>query len=70
MKKLDKKDYEIDEKEKNILLTNDGINNVEKLFSNAGILKNDNFYDPEKVHLVHHVNQALRATHIYEKGKY
>ncbi|WP_435116829.1 preprotein translocase subunit SecA [Candidatus Pelagibacter bacterium nBUS_49] len=65
----DKEDYEIDEKEKSILLTNNGINNVEKLFSNAGILKNNNFYDPENLHLVHHVNQALRANHMFEKGK-
>jgi preprotein translocase subunit SecA len=47
VKKLKPEDYEIDEKDKNILLTNDGINNVEKIFSNAGILKNNNFYDPE-----------------------
>ncbi len=66
---LNEKDFEIDEKEKSILLTNDGINNVEKLFSDAGILKNDNFYDPENLHLVHHVNQALRANHLFEKGK-
>ncbi len=66
---LNDKDFEVDEKEKNILLTNDGINNVEELFSNAGILKNDNFYDPENLHLVHHVNQALRANHLFEKGK-
>ena len=31
--------YEIDEKDKNILLTNEGINNVEKIFSSAGVLK-------------------------------
>ncbi len=66
---LNQKDYEIDEKEKNINLTNDGINNIEKLFSNAGILKNNNFYDPENLHLVHHVNQALRANHLFEKGR-
>ena len=66
---LNEKDYEIDEKEKNILLTNEGINNVEKIFSNAGILKNNNFYDPENLSLVHHVNQALRANHLFEKGK-
>ncbi len=66
---LNDKDFEIDEKEKNILLTNEGINNVEKLFSNAGILKNNNFYDPENLHLVHHVNQALRANHLFEKGR-
>ena len=69
VKNLNKKDYEIDEKEKNILLTNEGINNVEKIFSNAGILKNNNFYDPENLSLVHHVNQALRANHLFQKGK-
>ena len=69
IKNLSSKDYEIDEKDKNVLLTNDGINNVEKIFSNAGILKNNNFYDPENLNLVHHVNQALRANHLFEKGK-
>ena len=69
IKDLDSGDYEIDEKDKNILLTNDGINNVEKIFSKAGILKNNNFYDPENLGLVHHVNQALRANHLFEKGK-
>ena len=69
IKILKEKDFEIDEKEKSIMLTNDGINNVEKLFSHAGILKNNNFYDPENLHLVHHVNQALRANNLFEKGK-
>ena len=69
VRKLNEKDYEIDEKDKNILLTNEGINNIEKIFSNAGILKNNNFYDPENLNLVHHVNQALRANHLFEKGK-
>ena len=69
IKDLKKEDYEIDEKDKNILLTNNGINNVEKIFSQAGILKNDNFYDPENLNLVHFVNQALRANHLFEKGK-
>src|SRR5210317_673936 len=69
VRQLSDKDYEIDEKEKSILLTNDGINNVERIFSTAGILKNNKFYDPENLHLVHHVNQALRANHLFEKGK-
>ena len=69
VKKLNVQDYEIDEKDKNILLTNQGINNVEKIFSNAGILKNNNFYDPENLSLVHHVNQSLRANHLFEKGR-
>ena len=69
VKQLKKEDYDIDEKDKNILLTNTGITNVEKLFSDAGILKNNNFYDPANLTLVHHVNQALRANHLFEKGK-
>ncbi|MDA9731195.1 preprotein translocase subunit SecA [Candidatus Pelagibacter sp.] len=69
IKSLKNKDFEIDEKDKNILLTNEGINNVERIFSDAGILKNNNFYDPENLNLVHHVNQALRANHLFQKGR-
>tara|TARA_B100001250_G_scaffold79116_1_gene64986 strand:- start:2682 stop:5192 length:2511 start_codon:yes stop_codon:yes gene_type:complete len=69
IKNLKSEDFEIDEKDKNILLTNKGIDNIEKIFSSAGILKNNNFYDPENLHLVHHVNQALRANHLYQGGR-
>ena len=69
IKNLKKSDFDLDEKDRNILLTNEGIDNVEKIFSNAGILKNNNFYDPENLHLVHHVNQALRANYLFENGK-
>ena len=69
IRSLNEKDYEIDEKDRNILLTNEGINKVEKIFANAGILKNNNFYDPENLALVHHVNQALKANHLFTKGK-
>jgi len=69
VRQLNKEDYEIDEKDKNILLTNTGIDNVERIFTSAGILKNNNFYDPENLSLVHHVNQALRASHLFEKGR-
>ena len=69
VKNLKNEDFEIDEKDKNILLTNKGIDNIEKIFSNAGILKNNNFYDPENLYLVHHVNQALRANHLFQNGR-
>ena len=69
VKELESTDYEIDEKDKNILLTNKGIDNVEKIFSRAGILKNNNFYDPENLSLVHFVNQSLRANHLFQKGR-
>ena len=69
IKKLNPSDFEIDEKDKNIFLTNDGISNIEKIFNSAGILKNNNFYDPSNLSLVHFVNQSLRANHLFEKGK-
>ena len=69
IKNLKKEDFEIDEKDKNILLTNQGIDNIEKILSDAGILKNNNFYDPDNLHLVHHVNQALRANYLYLNGR-
>ena len=43
IKQLNKTDFEIDEKDRNIMLTDKGTDNVEKIFSNAGILKNNNF---------------------------
>ncbi len=69
IKNLKKSDYEIDEKERNILLTNEGIDNIEKILIKSNILKNNNFYDPANLHLVHYVNQALRANHLFENGK-
>ena len=69
IKNLKTEDIEIDEKDKNILLTNKGIDNVEKIFSAAGMLKNNNFYDPENLNLVHLVNQSLRANHLFFNGR-
>jgi len=69
VKNLKEEDFEIDEKDRNILLTNKGVDNVESIFSNAGILKNKNFYDPENLHIVHLVNQSLRAIHLFQSGR-
>ncbi len=69
VKNLKEEDFEIDEKDRNILLTNKGVDNVENIFSNAGILKNENFYDPENLHIVHLVNQSLRAIHLFQNGR-
>ncbi len=69
VKKLNNEDFDIDEKNRSVLLTNKGIDNVEKIFSDIGILKNNNFYDPENLSLVHLVNQSLRANYIFSNGK-
>ena len=68
-KRLQKSDYEIDEKNKNAILTDSGIDKIEKLSMQAGILKNKNFYDPENLNLVHHMNQALKANFLFSKDK-
>ena len=67
IKKLQKTDYEIDEKNKNSILTDIGIDKIEKLAASRGILKNNNFYDPLNLDLVHHINQALKANFLFSK---
>ena len=64
---LQKNDYELDEKNKNVILTDAGVDKIEKLAIKNNILKNNNFYDPENLDLVHHTNQALKANLIFKK---
>jgi preprotein translocase subunit SecA len=67
IKYLQKNDYELDEKNKNVILTDLGIDKIEKLASQKKILKNQNFYDPANLDLVHHINQALKANLLFKK---
>jgi preprotein translocase subunit SecA len=67
IKLLQKQDYELDEKNKNAILSDIGIDKIEKLSYQKGILKNKNFYDPQNLDLVHHVNQALKANFLFKK---
>jgi len=67
IKQLDKNDYELDEKNKNVMLSERGIDKIEKLSQTYGILKNNNFYDPQNINLVHHINQALKANLLFSK---
>ena len=67
IKYLERKDYDLDEKNKNAILTDPGIDKIEKLAIQKKILKNNNFYDPENLDLVHHINQALKANFLFKK---
>ena len=67
IKYLQKNDYELDEKNKNVILTDLGIDKIEKLSIQRKLLKNNNFYDPANLDLVHHVNQALKANLLFNK---
>ncbi len=59
--KLVESDYEKDEKAKTVVLTESGMEHVEQLLKEVGLIKDGGLYDLGNVTLVHHVNQALRA---------
>lgn len=58
---LKPEDYEKDEKQRSVVLNELGIERVEELLRQAGLLKGETLYDVQNISLVHHVNQALRA---------
>jgi preprotein translocase subunit SecA len=67
--KLDKSDYEVDEKQRAVSMTEAGMEKMEQLLKAAGLLKSDSLYDVENVSTVHHVNQALRAHTLFQRDK-
>ena len=67
IKHLQRNDFELDEKNKNAILTDLGIDKIEKLAVQKKLLKNNNFYDPANLDLVHHINQALKANFLFKK---
>jgi preprotein translocase subunit SecA len=67
--KLDKTDYEVDEKQRTVTLTEAGMEKIETLLRDAGQLKGDSLYDVENVSVVHHINQALRAHSLFTRDK-
>jgi preprotein translocase subunit SecA len=69
MPRLDKEDYELDEKQRSVNLTETGMEKMETSLRDAGQLKSDSLYDVENVSVVHHVNQALRAHKLFQRDK-
>ena len=67
MSQLVPEDYEKDEKQKNVTLTEAGMEHVEKLLRDAGLIKEGSLYDIGNVGLVQHVNNALRAHEMFQK---
>lgn len=66
---LNAEDYELDEKHKNVTLTDQGNEHIEQLLRTNGILTEGGLYDAANISLVHHVNQALRAHKNYTRDK-
>ena len=69
VRELKPEDYQIDEKDRNVNLTDLGIDSVEKKLSQIKLLQGSNFYDPQNLSLVHHVNQSLKANLLFVKDK-
>src|SRR5216117_3008444 len=67
--KLDKSDYEVDEKQRTVALTEAGMEKMEQRLRAAELLKSDSLYDVENVSVVHHINQALRAHKLFQRDK-
>ncbi len=67
VKQLGEDDYEKDEKQKSIILTEDGTERVERMLEAAGLLQGANLYDFENTQVVHHTNQALRANKMFKR---
>ena len=66
VKEMPSDDYEYDEKDKRVLLTEDGTETVERLLEKQGLLEGSNLYDYANTQVVHHLNQALRANVAYQ----
>ena len=67
VKQIPATDYELDEKQRSVILTEDGTEAVERMLENAGLLEGANLYDFENTQVVHHLNQALRANVVYKR---
>ncbi|MGC1270378.1 MAG: preprotein translocase subunit SecA [Croceibacterium sp.] len=67
VKALEPEYYEVDEKARNVSLTEEGVEEVERRLIAAGLLTSDNLYDVENTQVVHHLDQALRAVALFKR---
>jgi preprotein translocase subunit SecA len=62
-------DYELDEKTRQVHLTEAGNENIEAMLKSAELLQGNSLYDIENITLVHHVNQGLRAHKLFQRDR-
>ena len=67
--KLVPEDYEKDEKQRSVALTEQGTEKIEEMLAEAGLMEGNSLYDIQNISLVHHVNSALRAHTLFERDK-
>ena len=61
-------DYDLDEKQRSIVFTEEGNEHIEDLLTQAGLMEGS-MYDPQNITIVHHANQALRAHKLFTRDK-
>jgi preprotein translocase subunit SecA len=66
---LTAEDYELDEKQRSVTLTEKGNEHLEQVLGAAGLLNGTGLYDGANITIVHHVQQALRAHTLFQKDK-
>ncbi|MDQ0467514.1 preprotein translocase subunit SecA [Labrys wisconsinensis] len=69
MPQIEKDDFELDEKQRTVNLTEKGNERVEQMLAGSGLIKEGGLYDAGNVTVVHHVNQALRAHKLFTRDK-
>jgi preprotein translocase subunit SecA len=62
-------DIELDEKNRQINLTENGNEHMTQLLRGAGLLESGDLYDTDNINLLHHVNQALKAHKLFQRDK-
>jgi len=60
-------DYDKDEKQKSVVLTEEGTEKAERALEAAGLIEGRNLYDIANTQVVHHLNQALKANVMFKK---
>jgi preprotein translocase subunit SecA len=65
--KLAAEDFEKDEKQRAVTLTESGVEAIEAALREAGLMATGSLYDIQNIALVHHVNQALRAHKLFTR---
>ncbi|NUT01053.1 MAG: preprotein translocase subunit SecA, partial [Sphingomonas sp.] len=60
-------DYEKDEKQKTVVLTEDGTEKAERMLEEAGLIEGRNLYDIANTQVVHHLNQSLKANVMFKR---
>ncbi|MGU9952210.1 MAG: preprotein translocase subunit SecA [Gammaproteobacteria bacterium WSBS_2016_MAG_OTU1] len=62
-------DFTVDEKTREVHLTEDGFSRAETLYYAEGLLKSGSLYDPANLSLMHHLTTALRARHLFLRDR-